>query len=144
VRRRAPTILDAVDDQRLFGPWFRERETWASWLSFLAALFAGKPNDETFDQPRPQSLYRGFADCCRPFHERASPANAAAGILRSDRHHRFAGTDRPLTRAGKYSHPKPQVHALPTAPVIQSAAQSCRSCGAPGPTSRFKAVYHGR
>ena len=34
------TILDAVRDKHLFAPWFRKPETWASWFSFLAALFA--------------------------------------------------------------------------------------------------------
>jgi hypothetical protein len=33
-------ILDATTDERLFARWFRDRATWGSWFSFLAALFA--------------------------------------------------------------------------------------------------------
>jgi hypothetical protein len=36
----AITILDAVADAKLFASWFRDRDTWAAWLAFLAALFA--------------------------------------------------------------------------------------------------------
>ena len=38
------TIVDACRDPHLFGPWFRRRETWGPWFSFLAALF-GLPMD---------------------------------------------------------------------------------------------------
>jgi hypothetical protein len=38
--KRAVTILDAIDDPHLFAPWFKDRETWQSWLGFLCALFA--------------------------------------------------------------------------------------------------------
>lgn len=34
------TILDAIADPQLFGPWFKKGKTWAAWLAFLAALFA--------------------------------------------------------------------------------------------------------
>jgi hypothetical protein len=33
------TILDAIQDQHLFAPWFRDAATWASWFVFLRALF---------------------------------------------------------------------------------------------------------
>src|SRR5580658_5615416 len=33
------TILEALDDPRLFGGAIRDRATWAPWRSFLAALF---------------------------------------------------------------------------------------------------------
>ena len=33
-------ILEAIEDAKLFAPWFRDRETWAAWRAFLAALFA--------------------------------------------------------------------------------------------------------
>lgn len=36
---RALTILDAINDKRLFAPWFRDRTTWGPWFSFIAALF---------------------------------------------------------------------------------------------------------
>ncbi len=32
------TILEALDDEQLFGPWF-QGESWARWRAFLAALF---------------------------------------------------------------------------------------------------------
>ncbi|MDO9411981.1 MAG: hypothetical protein Q7T81_05330 [Pseudolabrys sp.] len=34
------SILDAIRDPHLFGPWFKDRTTWAAWFAFLAALFA--------------------------------------------------------------------------------------------------------
>ena len=37
--RRRFSILDAIDDPQLFAPWFRDRSTWSSWLTFLRALF---------------------------------------------------------------------------------------------------------
>jgi hypothetical protein len=33
-------ILDAMRDDNLFAPWFRDPGTWAAWRAFLAALFA--------------------------------------------------------------------------------------------------------
>lgn len=33
------TILEAMRDPALFGPWFRDRETWRAWEAFLACLF---------------------------------------------------------------------------------------------------------
>ena len=38
--KHAVTILDAVDDEHLFAPWFRDAATWQAWRAFLAALFA--------------------------------------------------------------------------------------------------------
>jgi hypothetical protein len=32
-------ILQAIDDPKLFAPWFRDKATWAGWRTFLAALF---------------------------------------------------------------------------------------------------------
>src|SRR5262249_13025323 len=32
-------ILTAIDDPRLFGPWFKDPTTWQAWRSFLAATF---------------------------------------------------------------------------------------------------------
>jgi hypothetical protein len=40
MKRRVTTILDAIRDPVLFAPWFRKRESWASWFAFLSALFA--------------------------------------------------------------------------------------------------------
>jgi hypothetical protein len=38
------TILDAMRDPQLFGPWFKQRASWRSWEVFLSALF-GLPLD---------------------------------------------------------------------------------------------------
>lgn len=38
------TIIQACGDPKLFGPWFRNRDTWAAWFVFLKALF-GLPMD---------------------------------------------------------------------------------------------------
>ena len=38
------TILDAMHDPKLFGPWFKDRVSWRAWEVFLAALF-GLPLD---------------------------------------------------------------------------------------------------
>jgi hypothetical protein len=34
-----PTILDAIKDERLFGPAFKNLATWRAWFVFLATLF---------------------------------------------------------------------------------------------------------
>ena len=39
-RRQSFDILKACADDNLFGLWFRDKDTWASWLALLAALFA--------------------------------------------------------------------------------------------------------
>jgi hypothetical protein len=41
-----PTILDAMADPAVFGPWFTPPSPWRAWQGFLAALFA-LPMDET-------------------------------------------------------------------------------------------------
>jgi len=33
------SILDAVEDPKLFGSWFSNKATWAAWFAFVAALF---------------------------------------------------------------------------------------------------------
>jgi hypothetical protein len=45
------TILEAMDDAALFGPFFRG-DTWKAWRAFLAALFAVRMDDEAL------ALYR--------------------------------------------------------------------------------------
>ena len=32
-------ILQAIEDPKLFAPWFRDKATWAAWRAFLATLF---------------------------------------------------------------------------------------------------------
>jgi hypothetical protein len=36
----AVSILDAIADNHLFAPWFKDRATWQSWFVLLAALYA--------------------------------------------------------------------------------------------------------
>ena len=46
-RVRPPlTILDAVADDKLFAPWFRDRATWNAWFALLATLFGLPLTDE--------------------------------------------------------------------------------------------------
>lgn len=40
------SILRAIDDPALFGPWFRDRESWRGWRAFLAALFGLEMSDD--------------------------------------------------------------------------------------------------
>jgi hypothetical protein len=49
-------ILQAIEDKNLFGPWFKNGETWLAWRAFLAALF-GLPLD--------YKTKRIFAQCTR-------------------------------------------------------------------------------
>jgi hypothetical protein len=39
-------ILEAIADPNLFGPWFRDPQTWRAWHAFLASLFALPMSDE--------------------------------------------------------------------------------------------------
>jgi hypothetical protein len=38
--RRIPTIIEAMEDQALFGAFFRDQATWTAWKAYLSALFA--------------------------------------------------------------------------------------------------------
>ena len=40
------TILDAMHDPKLFGPWFKKRDSWRAWEVFLKALFGLPMTDE--------------------------------------------------------------------------------------------------
>src|SRR5450759_21927 len=65
-RVRPPlTILDAVADDKLFAPWFRDRATWNGWVALLAALFGLPLTDEQV------AIYRQCTG-------RASPPNVPA------------------------------------------------------------------
>ena len=39
-------ILAAMNDKKLFAPWFRDPQTWAAWRVFLSCLFGLPMNDE--------------------------------------------------------------------------------------------------
>ncbi|MCJ2068154.1 hypothetical protein MKK75_04900 [Methylobacterium sp. J-030] len=39
-------LLQAMSDPKLFGPWFKDADTWAAWRGFVGALF-GLPLSET-------------------------------------------------------------------------------------------------
>lgn len=44
------TLIDAVHDPALFGPWFaKDPESWKAWLAFLTALFALPMNAEQLE-----------------------------------------------------------------------------------------------
>jgi hypothetical protein len=43
---RPISILQAIDDPKLFGSAFRDRKTWSAWRTFLAALFGLPMSDE--------------------------------------------------------------------------------------------------
>jgi hypothetical protein len=37
---KAPiTIIEACQDPKIFGPWFKDQETWAAWFVFLKVMF---------------------------------------------------------------------------------------------------------
>ena len=62
-RSAAPlTIIDCINDPQIWQPWFKNRKSWAAWLSFLKAIFGLPLTDaelETFractgrSSPRP-------------------------------------------------------------------------------------------
>lgn len=45
-------ILAAIEDAKIFAPWFRDRATWAGWRAFLAALFALPMDDDALEAYR--------------------------------------------------------------------------------------------
>ena len=44
--RTGVTLLRAMRDPKLFGPWFRNPTSWAAWRAFLSALFALPMGDD--------------------------------------------------------------------------------------------------
>lgn len=46
------TILEAIDDPNLFGPWFKNPASWAAWRVFLKAVFALRMDSAEFQQYR--------------------------------------------------------------------------------------------
>ncbi|MGH8538375.1 MAG: hypothetical protein ACREXM_18495 [Gammaproteobacteria bacterium] len=58
------TILEAIADPHLFGPFFKDRDTWTAWRTFLGALFALPVEDSvlyaqcTGNRPLPTSQAR--------------------------------------------------------------------------------------
>ncbi len=63
------TIIDAIQDEKLFARWFKSKATWEAWLAFIAALF-GVPM--TPEQLATYEACTGSPD---------DVANAAAGCL---------------------------------------------------------------
>jgi hypothetical protein len=69
--KKSLTILDAMDDPKLFGPWFRGK-SWGAWRAFLAALFALEMSPEdagvfarhTGRQTAPTVPFREAWLCC--------------------------------------------------------------------------------
>ncbi|GAB5426958.1 MAG: hypothetical protein Devi2KO_04170 [Devosia indica] len=39
-------LLDAIDDPKLFGPWFKDPATWLAWRAFIAGVFGLPMTDE--------------------------------------------------------------------------------------------------
>lgn len=67
------TILDAIADEQLFLPWFRDRATWATWHVFLAALFALPMTPEQLE------IYQRFTGRTSAPSEQASEAWLVCG-----------------------------------------------------------------
>jgi hypothetical protein len=48
-KKKAPkapiSIIEACESPQIFGPWFRDRKTWAAWFAFLKVMF-GLPLDD--------------------------------------------------------------------------------------------------
>jgi hypothetical protein len=42
-------ILDAIADEHLFAPWFKDSATWRSWFAFVAAVFGLPMTPDQFD-----------------------------------------------------------------------------------------------
>ena len=42
---RRISILDACTDPAIFGPWFKDRESWAAWFAFLKTVFGIQLDD---------------------------------------------------------------------------------------------------
>jgi len=72
-RRRGITLIDALDDPRLFKPWFKNRRSWAAWRTFIAALFALPMDDEQLQ------LYRQCTKRTDPPAEPAKEADLVVG-----------------------------------------------------------------
>ena len=62
------SIIDACIDPKVFGPAFRNKDTWQAWFAFLAAVF-GLPMD---DEQR-----RIFTECTQRTDRPSTPANEA-------------------------------------------------------------------
>ncbi|WP_247474845.1 terminase family protein [Bradyrhizobium sp. 30] len=73
-RVRPPLIiLDAVADDKLFAPWFKDRATWKAWSALLAALFGLRLTDEQL------AIYRECTGRDSPPTEPASEAWLVCG-----------------------------------------------------------------
>jgi hypothetical protein len=85
---KAPiTILDAALDPHIFGPWFKNVKSWATWFAFLRAVF-GLPLDDaelaTFQKftGRTAPLPEGYLEATlAPWREKPYP-RANCGVPR--------------------------------------------------------------
>jgi len=64
-------ILDAISDPKVFGQHFRNRESWAGWFAFLAALFGLRMDAD---------MRRVFMDCTQR-HDRPSQLSTEAWLI---------------------------------------------------------------
>jgi hypothetical protein len=64
----APSILNAIDDERLFAPWFKDRATWSAWRVLLASLFA---------LPMTDAELATFRECTARIEPPSTPATEA-------------------------------------------------------------------
>jgi hypothetical protein len=51
-REAGLSILDAIQDERLFRPWFKNKASWKAWMVFLSALFASPMTAEQLETYR--------------------------------------------------------------------------------------------
>jgi hypothetical protein len=57
------SIIDACKDPRIFGPWFRDRETWAAWFVFLKTIFGISLDDAEL------AIFQKFTSRTQPWAE---------------------------------------------------------------------------
>jgi hypothetical protein len=67
------TIIDALNDRLLFGPWFADKTLWGPWITFLKALFNIRMN------PSETKMYEKFTKRQKPPTEEAREAWLVVG-----------------------------------------------------------------
>jgi len=71
--RNTVTIIEAIEDQNLFGPLFRDQSTWFNWKVFLKALFGLEMDRNELE------IYRKYTGRSKPPGERTQEAFAIVG-----------------------------------------------------------------